>query len=237
MANPSDTDARGPAGSVAEPPKTETAVHGSAAPHATTPSGAVFSENARSSPTSEAAQPSTDQSLASQYAQALQRGASLSGGADQSSAGQTSSVLQGPALLGSGIKETAQSIADAVRRHAAQFAGDVSHELKNELWMTGEAQKTRGVQAMRSLARAIDTAATGLEPDSPRIARTVHDAARGVNDMSDRFSNRKVDEMIESAAEFARAQPALFIGGSIAAGFAFGRFLKSSGRERLAEGD
>jgi hypothetical protein len=151
--------------------------------------------------------------------------------------GQPSEGSLPDAAFGGGPKDTAQSVAEAVRRHAAQFAGDVGHELRHELWITGEAQKARGVQAMRSLARAIDTAASGLEPDSPRIARTVHDAARGVNGLSDRLSNRTVDEMIESAAEFARAQPALFIGGSIAAGFAFGRFFKSSGRERPAVGD
>jgi hypothetical protein len=34
--------------------------------------------------------------------------------------------------------------------------------------------------------------------------------------------------LVDAAAELARARPALFIGGSVAAGFAFARFLKSS---------
>ena len=66
------------------------------------------------------------------------------------------------------------------------------------------------------------------------VARTVHEAARGVESLSDNLSNRNVNELIDSAAQLARAQPALFIGGSIAAGFALARFLKSSGRQRPA---
>ena len=126
-----------------------------------------------------------------------------------------------------GLRETAQTAADAVRQQAAQFAGDVGHELSR----TGEAQKARGVEAMRSFARAIDSAAEELKPQSPMVARTVHEAARSVEGLSDNLSNRNVNELIELAAQLARAQPALFIGGSVAAGFALARFLKSSARQ------
>lgn len=129
---------------------------------------------------------------------------------------------------GSGVKKTAQTAADALRQQASRFAADVGHELGK----TGEVQKARGVDAMRSLARAIDSAAEELDEQSPTIARSVHEAAQGVKSLSDDLSNRNVNELIDSATQLARARPALFIGGSIAAGFALARFLKSSPQHR-----
>jgi hypothetical protein len=134
--------------------------------------------------------------------------------------------------LSAGVKETAQTAAEAVRQQASQFAADVGHELGK----TGEAQKARGVEAIRRFARAIDSAADELEGDSPVVARTVHQAAHQVSDLSDNLSSRNVNELIESATQLARTQPALFIGGSVAAGFALARFLKSSARQRPGAG-
>ena len=239
MAKPSDKGGRVPAGSMAKSPEagsavSETAVSGSAAPTATTPPGAVFSDSAPDpfSPTSQTAQTSAGKSLLGEYAQASEGSAALAGGGSQSSAGQTSGAPRGDASLSAGLKDTAQTAADAVRQQAAQFAQDVGHELSK----TGEAQKARGVDAIRRLARAIDSAAAELESQSPTVAHTVHEAARRVDGLSNNLSNRNVNELINSAAELARSQPALFVGGSIAAGFALARFLKSSARHRPSAG-
>ena len=132
------------------------------------------------------------------------------------------------APLGASLGETAQTAVDALRHQAAEFAGDVGHELNR----TGEAQKERGVEAIRGLARAIDSAADELQRQSPLAARAVHEAARGVEDLSDNLSNRNVNELVDAGVQLARAQPALFVAGSVAAGFALARFLKSSGRQQ-----
>ena len=140
-------------------------------------------------------------------------------------------VVRGPSLR-VGLKETAQTAADALRQQATQFAQDVG----NELSKTGEAQKTRGADAMRQFARAIDSAGKELESQSPTVARTVHETAQQVVNLSDNLSSRSVNELINSAAQLARTQPALFVGGSLAAGFALARFLKSSSRQRSGAG-
>ncbi len=127
------------------------------------------------------------------------------------------------------MKETAQTAADAVRQQAARFAEDVGHELSS----TGEAQKTRSVEAIRSFARAIDSAASELESQPPSVARTFHETARRVDSLSEQLANRNVNELLDSAAQFARTRPALFIGGAAAAGFALPRFLMSSARQRV----
>ena len=130
------------------------------------------------------------------------------------------------------MTETAQTAADAIRQQAVQFARDVGHELS----ATGETQKARGVDAIRQFARAIDSAALELERQSPTVERTVREAARAVDGLSDNLSSRSVNELIYSAADLARSQPALFIGGSVAAGFALARFLTRSARHRSGAG-
>jgi hypothetical protein len=209
MANPSDKGGRGPAGPVAEPLKTETSSTSAASPSAA-PSAGVASAGAPSAPSG---------STSGQFSQATQ-------------AGRSSRASQTGASLRDELKDTAQTAAEAVRQQAAQFAEDVGHELGK----TGEAQKARGVDAIRSFARAIDSAAAELEGQSPTVAHTVHEAARRVDGLSDNLSNRNVNELIDSAAQLARTQPALFIGGSVAAGFALARFLKSSARHRPSAG-
>lgn len=128
--------------------------------------------------------------------------------------------------LASGLKDTARSATAAVQRQAAQFAESVGHELGK----TGEDQKARGVEAMRGFARAIESAAAELEGQSPVVAKSVRYAASQVDGLSDNLSSRSVNELMDAATQLARAQPAMFIGGAVAAGFALARFLKSSAR-------
>ncbi len=85
-------------------------------------------------------------------------------------------------------------------------------------------------------SRARSTARFELERQSPTVERTVREAARAVDGPSDNLSSRSVNELMDSAAGLARAEPALFIGGSVAAGFALARFLKSSAPHRSGAG-
>ena len=126
-------------------------------------------------------------------------------------------------LLASGLKETGRAAGEAVRQQARQFAEGVGDELQK----TGEDQKVRGVEALRTLAHAIDTAAGELN-QSPAVSKSICRAAAAVSGLSDNLGTRSVSQLMDAAAELARARPALFIGGSVAAGFALARFFKSS---------
>jgi hypothetical protein len=128
-----------------------------------------------------------------------------------------------PALT-EGIKEMATSATRAVKEQAIQFAGDMGEELSK----TAESQKIRGAEAMRSFARAINSAAGELEGTSPQVARSVRDAAAKVEDLSTNLSSHSVDDLVKAATDLARAQPLIFVGGAVAAGFALSRFLKTS---------
>ena len=121
----------------------------------------------------------------------------------------------------------ARTATDAVKKQASQLAQDMGEELHRN----GESQKERGVDALRRFARAIDVAADELQQPVPAVARSVHEVARQIDGLSENLAQRNVNELIDQAAQLARTQPALFLGGSVVAGFALTRFLWSSGRQ------
>ena len=139
-------------------------------------------------------------------------------------------VTGAAASLTSDVKEAAQSFQRAAKGQATEFAADVGHELKE----TAEQQKTRGVDALKGFAHAIETAAGELESQSPGVARHIRNAARSVEGLSNNLRSRNVDELMHAASDLARSQPAVFIAGAVAAGFVLSRFLKSSASDDSA---
>jgi hypothetical protein len=128
------------------------------------------------------------------------------------------------AELSADLKQAAASTQRAVKEQASEFAADVGHELGH----AAEEQKLRGVEAMQGFAHAIATAADELQGQSPTVARYVRDAAQHVEGLSNNLRGRSVTDLMHAASDLARAQPAVFIAGAVAAGFALTRFLKSS---------
>jgi hypothetical protein len=145
-----------------------------------------------------------------------------------------SSASDAAAALAADAKDAAWTVAQAMQEQSTQLAQNVGRELKQ----TAENQKTRGVDTIHCLARAINTihcfaraikrAADELESQTPGIARSVHDAARKIDGLSENIGNRNMDELISAVSESARLQPMLFMGGTVMAGLAFARFFKSS---------
>jgi len=146
---------------------------------------------------------------------------------------QASEAAGVAAALTAEMKEAAKTASQAVKEQASEFAANVGHELSK----TADNQKTRGVEAIQSFARAISSAAAELDDKSPQLARSVHAAASKVEGLSQTLNNRSVDDLLKVATDLARSQPLLFIGGAVAAGFAMARFLKSSAPHHSASED
>jgi len=152
-----------------------------------------------------------------------QAGSQGSGQVGSQGIGQAESVADS---LTKDMKAAAQTATRAVKQQASDFAANVGEELSK----TAEDQKRRGVEAIQGFARAITTAAAELENQSPLVARYVRDAAQKVEGLSGNISSRDVTQLMKATWDLARAQPLLFLGGAVAAGFALSRFLKSSAR-------
>jgi hypothetical protein len=134
-----------------------------------------------------------------------------------------------PASLADGLRDAASSTAHVVSEQAKAVAGEVGHELGK----TAEENMGRGADAIRGFARAMEAAGGTIEKQSPQLAQAINEWAAKVENISDNLGNRRVNELFETATDFAKKQPAIFLGAAIATGFALARFLKSSAKPKL----
>lgn len=95
------------------------------------------------------------------------------------------------------------------------------------------AQKGRVTDSLSSLARAVRTSTDSLRDNQqPAVADYVERAASQIERLSATLRDRDVNELVHDAQQFARRQPAIFVGAAFAAGMLAARFMKSSGGGR-----
>jgi hypothetical protein len=82
---------------------------------------------------------------------------------------------------------------------------------------------------LAATAPAAPPAAVGLDAATRGLAELMDRAAEQVDRASDYLYENEVKDLVRDLEGFARRRPALFVGGSLAAGFLLARFLKSSG--------
>jgi hypothetical protein len=94
-------------------------------------------------------------------------------------------------------------------------------------------QKDRATDSLGSLARAVrGTSGPLRENQQDALAEYAERAADRIERFSTRIRERDVTELVEETQQFARRQPAIFLGAAFAAGVIAARFLKSSSQNR-----
>lgn len=90
-------------------------------------------------------------------------------------------------------------------------------------------QKNRATDGLGSFAQAVRKTSQPLrENQQATIAEYVDKAADQIERFSTRLRERDVKEIVDDVQQFARRQPAVFIGTALAIGVLAARFLKSS---------
>ncbi|MGD9923244.1 MAG: hypothetical protein AB7V13_17640 [Pseudorhodoplanes sp.] len=126
--------------------------------------------------------------------------------------------------------------ADAGRNRSSNGGRNSFGGTREKLKGFANAQKDAGLDQVESLAEATHKAAESLDGKNTGIAGLLHEAADGLDRMSQSFRDRDVDEIYGSLHAFARRQPLTFMVGSFAAGLFLARFLKTSDEQaRRAE--
>jgi hypothetical protein len=114
------------------------------------------------------------------------------------------------------FKEAADSAKEAASGAADRFQ-DQAHE-----------QQRAGADFVGRFAGNMRDAAHAFEHDVPFAARGINSAAEYVDEAADKIRNGSFRDLVDGATDFARRQPAAFLGLSVLAGFAAVRFLKAS---------
>jgi hypothetical protein len=128
-----------------------------------------------------------------------------------------------------GSQRDFSTIASETKSAARETAGHLAEQTRD----FAEEQKMAGADNMARLGSAVHGAAEQLARELPQAAGFVHSAADTLQSASSTLRERSIEEMVTSFRNFAQRQPAAAFAGSVLAGFALARFLKSSSpRER-----
>ena len=89
--------------------------------------------------------------------------------------------------------------------------------------------KTRAAETLSGVASTLLSSSAQLrEQNQEGASRAIERAAEGVERFASYLQDTDVDDVVEQVHEFARRQPAAFIGGAFALGFIASRFLKAT---------
>lgn len=114
-------------------------------------------------------------------------------------------------------------------KHAAQtLMGQTREEIGNQLL----SRKDEVVDRAHTVAGVIREAGEKLgDDDGGLMTDYASQAADQVERLSSYVRSRNIGELIQDAHDFARKEPAMFVGGSFALGLFAARFLKSSAHD------
>jgi hypothetical protein len=106
----------------------------------------------------------------------------------------------------------------------------IGETLRDTTYRQLDDQKARASDTLGSFAGAVRGMTQPLrESGQTNIADYVNKAADGIERWAGDLKHQNVSDALRAAQQFARRQPALFIGAAFTAGMLAARFLKSSG--------
>jgi hypothetical protein len=131
----------------------------------------------------------------------------------------------------------AATAADFAQRNAPKdneggdsLFSDATQSVKDKARDVAEEQKSAGAERIGAFGKAVHGAADELSKEAPAAAHYIHSAAEQIEGVSSRLRDSSIDDLLSRVNRFARRQPAVAFAGSVVAGFALSRFLKSSGK-------
>lgn len=159
-------------------------------------------------------------------------GSSLRSDAERSF--ETSSMRSTASDLGDSARDAASKVTDTAQRvaqrakegvsdTASSLAADARTRVKS---LIGE-KVASGAELIGHVAESTRRAADNLDPNAPQLSGILRDAGARLEEFSQTVRHKSVDELVETATQYARRQPALLFGAAAVAGFALVRLFKA----------
>lgn len=123
-------------------------------------------------------------------------------------------------------KTHASKLADKAKDEARTLADDARSMAQDR----AETYKNTAAGEATKVADALRKASDDLRDGSPQ-ERAVGEIAAGLAGVADTIRDRDIGDLISDATDFARRNPAAFLGGAALLGFAASRFAKASGEQ------
>ncbi len=141
------------------------------------------------------------------------------------------------AVLKQSADEAKAEVKDLAQQAQAQ-ARDLAYQAQSHAKQLVESKKSVVAESLASVARALDSTASSLQGEDPLgLSTYARSAASSIESFSSSIKDKDLHAIRGDAERFARAQPALFIGGCVALGFALSRFFKSTSKQQSTAND
>jgi ElaB/YqjD/DUF883 family membrane-anchored ribosome-binding protein len=133
------------------------------------------------------------------------------------------------------VKSAAENALSDVKQVARDAASTLKSAVKDEadsvkekaMHAVGDAQ-TKAADQARTAAHTLRDTANRLEGDLPWMNTALNKTADGLERVTNTLTTGDMKQTVESLTQFARNHPALFLGLSVAAGFALARVGKTA---------
>lgn len=141
------------------------------------------------------------------------------------SSGPKSQDLRGKAGEAvSKLADVAQQAGSQAKQTASSLASDANQKAKGFL----NQQVASGADLAGHVADSARCAADNLDQNAPQLADLVRGAAKRVEEFSRDLRGQTVEDLVRTASDFTRRQPAVVFGFASFAGFLLFRVLKSN---------
>lgn len=158
----------------------------------------------------------------------MRQGTGQKGSKTAAAAGQAASQVTDAA--GRAAEQARQTVAP-ITDQAQETAGQVAEQAKQRALTQIDTQKEHAAGSLDAVAQALRQSGDQLRTKQQEpLANLAGTAAERVERFSGYLRHTDVNDMIRDVEQFARRQPAAFLGGAFTLGVLAARFLKSSGR-------
>jgi hypothetical protein len=127
----------------------------------------------------------------------------------------------------SGDGEQLGQIPQQVAQQAVSTARAVGDAVAPKAEDIADRSKKAGAEAVAGVARTAQALADTVAQDSPAIAEYVRSAGQKIDRLASDLRDKKVGDLLSSAAEFGRSQPVILLAGAALVGFALSRLIKA----------
>lgn len=164
--------------------------------------------------------------------------ANFNKGKSNSSIGLKEQIGDAGAEIKQRAGEALQASADMARdkfSEATDAAKNVASGTVDQIQERTREQQQTSADFIQRLAGTFRQAAGAFQTDVPFAARGINSAADYVEEAAAKVRDGSFGDLVDGATDFAKRQPAAFLGLSVLAGFAAVRFLKASGGSSTAQ--
>jgi hypothetical protein len=119
---------------------------------------------------------------------------------------------------------------------ATEEAANIGQAMGRKAEDLADRSKEAGADAMAGVARKAEALADSVASDSPSIAEYVRGAGQKIDRLATDLREKKVGDLLSSAAEFGRSQPVALLAGAALEGFTLSRVIKAGAAKRAEPG-